>query len=209
MIIILLPESKRPNYDFAVGGVYDIASSLAEFPFQPILNDYPKRKYGSRERSFLKDWCHNSVGWNSLKKNMPYSVIIVGPSQSRAEMISGRRLDPETGRLSKNHWCCQAEAWDAVVAILGAIKQSIEHFAEDSGNVDRRTAAQHIIGFMDTDFVVCLCIFQRLLTKHAIVSNYLQSKDLDIARGVELVKALKVDLIRNGFLTKCGKNQRS
>ena len=105
----------------------------------------------------------------------------------------------ELKSLSKTRWCCQAEACDAVLATLGAILQSIEHFAEESGNADRRTAALTISGFMDTDFVVCLCIFQWLLTKAAIVSNYLQSKDLDIARAVELVKALKVDLLRYGF----------
>ena len=54
-----LPESKHPNYDLSVGGVSDIASSLVESPFQPILNVYPKRKFGSRERSFQKDWYHN------------------------------------------------------------------------------------------------------------------------------------------------------
>ena len=53
---------------------------------------------------------------------------------------------------------------------------------------------------MDTDFVLCLSIFQRLLTDATIVSNYLQSKDLDIARAVELVKALIVYLTRDGIL---------
>ena len=34
---LAVPESKRPNPGFGVGGVNDIASSLAESPFQPIL----------------------------------------------------------------------------------------------------------------------------------------------------------------------------
>ena len=60
-VVPAAPESKRPNHDYAVGEVYDIASCLAEFPFQPILNVYPKRKFGYRERSFQKDWYHNRI----------------------------------------------------------------------------------------------------------------------------------------------------
>ena len=56
---LVVPESKRPNPGFGVEGVNDIASSLAESPFQPILKLYPKRKFGSRERSFQKDWFRN------------------------------------------------------------------------------------------------------------------------------------------------------
>ena len=115
-------------------------------------------------------------------------------------VVKGKALQQhELKSISKTRWCCHAEACDAVVATLGAIIQTIEHFAEDSVNAERRTAAQAIDNFLDTDFVVCLSIFQRLLTKAAIVSNYLQSKDLDISRAVELVKALKVDLLRDGF----------
>ena len=34
---LAVPESKHPNPGFRVEGVNDIASSLAESPFQPIL----------------------------------------------------------------------------------------------------------------------------------------------------------------------------
>ena len=87
-------------------------------------------------------------------------------------VVKGKALQQhELKSISKTRWCCQAEACDAVVATLGAIIQTIEHFAEDSVNAERRTAAQAIDNFLDTDFVVCFSIFQRLLTKAAIVSN--------------------------------------
>ena len=41
-----------------INGVPDIANSLADEPNQPNLKSYPKRKFGTKFRSFQKEWFH-------------------------------------------------------------------------------------------------------------------------------------------------------
>ena len=69
--------------------------------------------------------------------------------------------------------------------------KSVEHFADDD-NYERRATAQVIVGFIDTDFIVCLVLFQNILRKCSIASNYLQSVDMD--RAVDLINALRESL---------------
>ena len=101
----------------------------------------------------------------------------------------------ELKSLSKTRWCSQAEACDAVIATLGSIIDCVEFFAEDN-NPDRRAAAEVIVGFVDTDFIVNLVLFQDILRKSSMTANYLQSKEMDTAKAVELISALKANLMR-------------
>ena len=101
----------------------------------------------------------------------------------------------ELKSISKTRWCCQAEACDAVLATLGAILKSIEHF-EEGDSVDRTISAQALDRIFDSEFIICLVLFQIILRKSSIVANYLQSKDMDVSRSVELIKALKHDLLK-------------
>ena len=45
------------NPEFEIEGVTDIAKSLADDSIQPDLKSYPKRKFGTKFRSF-KEWFH-------------------------------------------------------------------------------------------------------------------------------------------------------
>ena len=47
------------RFDVPVGGVTDIASSLAVQPVQPSLRTHPKRKFGTRDRAFQNEWYLN------------------------------------------------------------------------------------------------------------------------------------------------------
>ena len=82
---------------------------------------------------------------------------------------------------------------DAVVATLGSVIKSVEHFADDDYR-ERRATAQIIVGFINTDFIVCLVLFQNILRKCSIAANYLQSKDIDTSKAVELIVALRKSL---------------
>ena len=62
----------------------------------------------------------------------------------------------ELKSLSKTRWCSQAEACDAV-ATQGSVIKSVEHFADDDCS-ERRATAQIIVGFIGTDFIVCLVL---------------------------------------------------
>ena len=50
------PPTKRPLIDMKVDGVNDIVANLTDNPYQPILKNYPKRKFGDRLRTFPKEW---------------------------------------------------------------------------------------------------------------------------------------------------------
>ena len=59
-----------------------------------------------------------------------------------------------------------------------------------------RTAAEVTVGFVDTDFIVNLVLFHDILRKSSVTENYLQSKEMDTAKAVELITALKANLQR-------------
>ena len=76
----------------------------------------------------------------------------------------------ELKSLSKTRWCSKAEACDAVIATLGSIIDCVEFFAKDN-NPDRRAAAEIIVGFVDTDFIVNLVLFQDILRMSSMTAN--------------------------------------
>ena len=131
---------------------------------------------------------------------VPHSYFVHAQKElGEDKMIEGKALQQrELIALSKTRWCCQAEACDAVVTTLGSIVKSIEHFSDDE-NADRRFASQALVRIMDTDFVVCVVIFQHILRKASIAANYLQDKEIDVARAVNLISSLKDDLQRKEF----------
>ena len=76
----------------------------------------------------------------------------------------------ELKSFSKTRWCCQAEARDAVIATLGSNIDCFEFFAEKN-NPDRRVAVEIIVGFIDTDFIANLVLFQDILRKSRMTAN--------------------------------------
>ena len=59
---------------------------------------------------------------------------------------------------------------------------------------ERRASAQVIVGFIDTDFIVCLVLFQNILRKCSIAADYLQCVDMDTSKAVELINAVRESL---------------
>ena len=112
-------------------------------------------------------------------------------AESAREHRKRQSVDPEGAEVSvQDEMVLLAEACYAVVATLGSIIATVEHFADDDYR-DRQAAAQTIVGFIDTDFVVCLVLFQNVLRKSSVAANYLQSTEMDTSTAVELVTALK------------------
>ena len=112
-------------------------------------------------------------------------------------------------RSTSNHArVCQAEACEVVVATLGSVIKFVEHFADDD-NYERRATAQVIVGFIDTDFIVCLVLFQNILRKCSIAANYLQSVDMDASRAVDLIIALRESLAAPELFDKVWQNAKT
>ena len=99
----------------------------------------------------------------------------------------------ELKALSTTRWCCQSEACSAVAITLGPIIAAVEHFAQDR-SADRRVAAQSIVSFIDTDFVICLQLFRKVLTLASYSANYLQDKQMDIGIAIEHIDTLRMSL---------------
>ena len=96
----------------------------------------------------------------------------------------------ELKSLSKTRWSCQWREAEAVFETIEAIICTAEFFVEDISDEGRK-AAEAIINFVDTDFVVCLSLFSNLLYKTSMVRDFLQRADIDLARSVEMVQVLK------------------
>ena len=134
---------------------------------------------------------HMQTLYKFFSASVPHDYFQAVQQNLRENTGDGKALTlKELKSLSKTRWCCQAEACDAVVATLGSIIATVEHFADDDYR-DRQAAAQTIVGFIDTDFVVCLVLFQNVIRKCSVAANYLQSTEMDTSTAVELVTALK------------------
>ena len=93
---------------------------------------------------------------------MPHDYFHATQKDLRENTEEGRTLSmKELKSLCKTRWCSQAEACDAVVATLGSVIKSVEHFADDD-YPERRATAQ--------------LLWVSLIR---ISANYLQSKDID------------------------------
>ena len=134
---------------------------------------------------------HMQTLYKFFSASVPRGYFQTIQQDLRENTGDGKALNlKELKSLSKTRWCCQAEACDAVVATLGSIIVTVEHFADDDYR-ERQAAAQAIVGFIDTDFIVCLTLFQSILRKCSIAANYLQSMEMDTSMAVGLVNALK------------------
>ena len=126
--------------------------------------------------------------------SVPHDYFHATQKDLRENIEEGKALSmKELKSLSKTRWCSQAEACDAVVATLGSVIKTVEYFADDDYR-ERRATAQFIVGFIDTDFIFCLVLFQNILRKCNIAANYLQSTDIDTSKAVELIDALRKSL---------------
>ena len=135
--------------------------------------------------------------YSFFSDSVPHSYFVQAQKElGEDKVMEGKALQQrELKALSKTRCCCQAEACDTVVATLGSILKSIEHFSDDN-NADRRFASQTLVDIIDTDFVLCLVIFQHVLRKASLLANYLQDREIDTARAVNLISPLKDDLQR-------------
>ena len=105
--------------------------------------------------------------------SVPHDYFHAIQKELRENIEEGKALSmKELKSLSETRWCSQAEGCDAVVATLGSVIKYVEHFADDDYH-ERRATAQIIVGFIDTDFIVCLVLFQNVLRKCNVEVNYL------------------------------------
>ena len=125
--------------------------------------------------------------------SVPHDYFHSTQKELRENIEDGNALSmKELKSLSKTRWCSPAEACDAV-ATQGSVIKPVEHFADDDYR-ERRPTAQIIVGLIDTDYIVCLVLFQNFLRNCNFAANYLQSTDIDTSKAVEFIDALRESL---------------
>ena len=70
----------------------------------------------------------------------------------------------------------------------------IFQFEEDHSSNERHTTADILLKRLNTEFAVCLILFEDILGKAKAVTVVLQSPDKDLSQAVELVQALQSDV---------------
>lgn len=99
----------------------------------------------------------------------------------------------ELKRLSETRWACQDAACHAVRETLPAICVTLLDVME-SDNADRVTEATAIYSLFKRTFVVHLAMMGVLLNLTKLLSDMLQSPQLDLASAINLVQTVEDDL---------------
>ena len=88
---LVVLKSKRPNPGFGLEGVNDIASSLAESPFQPNLMLYPNAHLAQENAHSRRTGIEIETGWSIPKRRTPLFVTAVGLFQNVAAVINRQK----------------------------------------------------------------------------------------------------------------------
>ncbi|CAM4585288.1 unnamed protein product [Leuciscus chuanchicus] len=104
------------------------------------------------------------------------------------EMFDG--APRELQRLSDTRWACRQAACRNVLDRLPAIIRVLEEIASEM-HPQRAVEARGILGQLDLNFVGCLVAFKTILSESKILSDHLQSKNIDFSKAVNLIKAFK------------------
>ena len=100
----------------------------------------------------------------------------------------------ELKRQSETRWICQWRGINTVIKTMGPLIATLEYFEEDHSSNERHTTADILLKRLNTEFAVCLILFEDILGKAKAVTVVLQSPDKDLSQAVELVQALQSDV---------------
>ncbi|KAJ8044775.1 Zinc finger MYM-type protein 1 [Holothuria leucospilota] len=106
-------------------------------------------------------------------------------------------LESVMKRLLTDKWTCRAEAVNSIVENLQSILQALEEITERTTRPRVMAEAQALLKNISTfEFVLHMVALQPMLNKCKIVSNFLQSEDLDLVTALETVASLKENLLQ-------------
>ena len=100
----------------------------------------------------------------------------------------------ELKRQSETRWICQWHAIYTVLKTLGPLIATLEYFEDDRCSIERHTTADILLKRLNTEFAVCLVLFEDILGKAKAATVVLQSPDNDLSQALKLVQALQSDI---------------
>lgn len=95
----------------------------------------------------------------------------------------------ELQQLSETRWACQFVAIRNIMDRLPALKQVLQELAQESRG-ERSSEARGFLAQIDLEFVMHLVAFKKLFGETKLLSDMLQSPNVDLSRAVDLVEAL-------------------
>ncbi|XDV31283.1 hypothetical protein PO909_034004 [Leuciscus waleckii] len=104
------------------------------------------------------------------------------------EMFDG--APRELQRFSDTRWACRQAACRNVLDRLPAIIHVLEEIASEM-HPQRAVEARGILGQLDLNFIGYLVAFKTILSESKILSDQLQSKNIDFSKAVNLINAFK------------------
>ena len=95
----------------------------------------------------------------------------------------------ELKRLSDTRWACQYSTLWAIKRTLPAILATLADVSNQT-NAHRATEARSLIGLIDAQFVLHICMLESIFSLTKNLSDHLQATDLELASAVDLVFAV-------------------
>ena len=71
----------------------------------------------------------------------------------------------ELKRQSETRWICQWHGINTVLKTMGPLIATLEHFEENHSSTERHTTADCLLKRLNTEFAVCLILFEDIIGK--------------------------------------------
>ncbi|XP_063765900.1 zinc finger MYM-type protein 1-like [Eleginops maclovinus] len=151
--------------------------------------------YAHRLNLVLVDCVHNvkPVAECFATVKMLYNFFS-GTVTHKVFMEKQQELEPtkrtvELKRLSDTRWACQYSTLWAIKRTLPALLATLVDVSNQT-NAHRATEARSLIGLIDAQFVVHICMLESIFKLTKNLSDHLQTKDLELASAIDLVFAV-------------------
>lgn len=95
----------------------------------------------------------------------------------------------ELKRLSDTRWACQYSTIRAIKITLPAILATLVD-VNNQTNAHRGTESRSVIGLTDAQFVLHICMLERIYSLTKNLSDHLKATDLELASAIDLVFAV-------------------
>ena len=120
-----------------------------------------------------------------------YGYLSSSIVHSKYEQLRGSTNRLQIQRLSDTRWVCQHAACHNVRMNLSIIVDTLTHFMDSTSGLDgeRRAQVRGLMAFIDTVWVMELCIMEEVLAKLKQLHLTLQGVDLDLASATVMIQA--------------------
>ena len=140
--------------------------------------------------------------WSDLfhQLGLLYGYLSASVVHSKYEQLRGSTYRLQIQRLSDTRWVCQHASCHNVRVNLSIIVETLTHFMDSTSGLDgeRRAVARGLMAFIDTVWVMELCIMEEVLAKLKQLHLTLQSEApaIDRKKTLQLIENISFAIDR-------------